>query len=120
MCNKISFKSKSDARKYLKVISSRGLESTKKKKVSPLIPYECHYCGEYHLTSLNKKESKRITRKTKLIKSRIRKVEEVRAIKSVSEKWEWLALNQADWMTLHHGDRSYLTFEGLTSKVLMN
>lgn len=56
-CHKRSFPDRKEALKAIHD-TNHGKSPVKSKKKCR--PYECIYCGQYHLTSLSKKESKRV------------------------------------------------------------
>lgn len=56
MCNKISFSSKKEANIYIKV-SERN---KKGRGFSGATTYHCEWCGNWHLTSMSKSESRRL------------------------------------------------------------
>ncbi|PCJ39215.1 MAG: hypothetical protein COA71_14500 [SAR86 cluster bacterium] len=57
-CNKIAFGNKADALLFIKDMK-RQLKYQSTKNKGKLRTYECHFCGEWHLTS--KKKHKRKT-----------------------------------------------------------
>lgn len=58
MCNKMAFESKADARRYLSEVrrGSRGQAKNWKK----LQPYQCLFCDEWHLTTMRKRDQRRV------------------------------------------------------------
>lgn len=59
-CNKISFESKKEIKRWLKDKARFGTYKT------VMTPYECVYCGQWHSTSMSKRAIKLETKKYKL------------------------------------------------------
>lgn len=65
MCNKMVFSTKKDATTHAKIFFA-GVKFKSKshpREWKKLIPYYCVFCGNWHLTSQSRKESKRISRR---------------------------------------------------------
>ena len=113
-CNKMSFKKKSEADTHIKIGIARK-RANSERELMPRSSYNCHKCGYWHLTS-NVKPHK----KDKMLFKKLKKINELEAIKSLDKKWEWLFINQAKWMVLHDNERTYLTFTGTNARVMMD
>jgi hypothetical protein len=63
MCNKIGYKSKSEAKKEARLMSIQHRSRSKKSKMTSkkLRPYRCPNCKWWHLTSLARSVAKRFT-----------------------------------------------------------
>lgn len=61
MCNKITFNSKKDANEYIwqSIINNKS----RRKPVKKIRAYKCLCCGDWHLTSQSKAQSRRNKRK---------------------------------------------------------
>ena len=68
MCNKVSYGTKSEAKKHARQINYLAKHPEKtggNKKDKTLKAYKCHICGTFHLTSLSTVAMKRLSKKMK-------------------------------------------------------
>ena len=96
-CNKMSYESAKEARKDIKVLHSR----VGKKQIKSLRPYMCD-CGDWHTTSLSKKQSKELSRSRKEVSRRLGIVDAIRKNNTISK----VLSVQEGWMTLVLGDKN--------------
>lgn len=102
-CRKISFASVKDA----KVEIHRMNHSPKYNKEnlgSKSRPYKCPICGNYHLTTMSKAETRRVKKQRKEKRRRldiikkIRKSGDLSKIFELQEHWMTLILNSKKWI----------------------
>ena len=126
-CNKMSFTSKSEANKYIKTTNPRVKKSPLsrqkgiyQRKILALMAYKCLACKKYHLTSMSKREQKKMNKNMKWKNDAHSKLKEIMSMKSLKAKWAWLLENQDESMTLHDNGRVYLVFDAINARVIMD
>ena len=114
-CNKIAYENKNLALKDLKVIKAdikrHKKIAAKVKSNSKLRPYFCHWCGNWHLTTMSKGEAriqKEKQRKISIIKD-ISMNNTLSYLLSVSENWMTLDANEMKVRFSGVGNRASVT-----------
>lgn len=103
----MTFYSKGEAKKYLSHINNN---KTRKKPVKGMYPYYCNDCSKWHLTSQSKARTRRSKRYQHKMSRQHNLIIEFKNLTSNNDRWAWLAENNADWMKLFIGERTYITF----------
>ena len=64
-CGKMQYRTKALAESEVRRVKASSLRNRTRSEYKKLRAYECCFCDGYHLTSLSKKESKQVTKRTK-------------------------------------------------------
>lgn len=120
MCNKISFVTAKEARDFIKITSVNSKRNSKNNRAKKVLrQYFCDECKNFHLTSASKTDDRKTKKSHRQQKKKLDKIKELQGIKELDKKFEWLESNTADWIHFHDDGRRYLTFDGVTTRVLM-